>query len=115
MFLRYVDSDEHKRLLQDFQNEARRGHYLYIVTTFKILKNDFYWLKRFKDVYKFAGLCNKCKMFIGKPQLATFPLSLVVIEEIFKKWGMYFMGPLNPPSSARNTRILTIIDYFTKC
>jgi IS30 family transposase len=37
--------------------------------------------------------------------LSNFPLS---------KWGLDFIGPINPPSSTEHIFILTAIDYFTK-
>ncbi|XP_057838834.1 uncharacterized protein LOC131048779 [Cryptomeria japonica] len=49
-----------------------------------------------------------------KPQLAALPLRPVVVEEPFKKWGLDFIGPLTPSSSAGHTHILTATDYFTK-
>jgi transposase InsO family protein len=32
----------------------------------------------------------------------------------FSKWGLDFIGPINPPSSTGNIFILTTTDYFTK-
>ena len=40
-----------------------------------------------------------------QPALPDFP---------FSKWGLDFIGPINPPSSAGQVFILTAIDYFTK-
>jgi hypothetical protein len=40
-----------------------------------------------------------------QPVLPDFP---------FSKWGLDFIGPINPSSSAGHIFILTTIDYFTK-
>jgi hypothetical protein len=40
-----------------------------------------------------------------QPVLPDFP---------FSKWGLDFIGPINPPSSAGQVFILTTTDYFTK-
>jgi hypothetical protein len=40
-----------------------------------------------------------------QPVLPVFP---------FSKWGLDFIGPINPPSSAGQVFILTTTDYFTK-
>lgn len=85
------------------------------MTTYEILRQCYYWLGMFKDNYKWIAQCEKCKMFIGKPQLATFPLRPIVIEGPFQQWGIDFIGPINPSSSARHSYIITAIDYFTKC
>lgn len=58
--------------------------------------------------------CEKCKLFTGKPSLVALPLRPMVIEEPFKQWGLYFIGPLNPIYSVGHTHILTTMDYFTK-
>ena len=36
------------------------------------------------------------------------------IEEPFRKWGLDFIGEINPPSSGQFKWILTATDYFTK-
>ena len=68
----------------------------------------------FKDAYKYVKDCEKCQLFTRRPQLATLPLRPVVIDEPFKQWGIDFIGPLNPPSSARHCYILIATNYFTK-
>ena len=53
-------------------------------------------------------------MFVGCPQLAALPLNLVIIEGPFQQWGLDFIGPINPASSASHQYIITATDYFTK-
>jgi hypothetical protein len=43
------------------------------------------------------------------------PLQPVLPNFPFSKWGLDFIGPINPPSFAGHIFILTITDYFTKC
>ncbi|KAH9296738.1 hypothetical protein KI387_044766, partial [Taxus chinensis] len=66
------------------------------------------------DASKWVGKCEACQTFVGRPKLAALPLKPVVIDEPFQQWGLDFIGTLNPNSSARNTHLLTTIDYFTK-
>ena len=49
-----------------------------------------------------------------KKRLAPLPLLPVFVEEPFRKWGLDFIGEINPPSSGQFKWILTAIDYFTK-
>jgi hypothetical protein len=42
------------------------------------------------------------------------PLQPVLPDFPFSKWGLDFIGPINPPSSAGQIFILTTTDYFTK-
>lgn len=63
MFLRCVDEDQQKKLLQSFHSEACGGHFSSTVTAFKILRNCYYWPGMFKDAYKWVAQCEKCKLF----------------------------------------------------
>jgi hypothetical protein len=42
------------------------------------------------------------------------PLQPVLSDFSFLKWGLDFIGPINPPSSAGQVFILTTTNYFTK-
>jgi hypothetical protein len=42
------------------------------------------------------------------------PLQCVLPEFPFSKWGLDFIGPINPPYSAGQLFTLTTTDYFTK-
>jgi hypothetical protein len=42
------------------------------------------------------------------------PLQLVLPDFPFSKWGLDFIGPINPPSSAGQVFILTATNYFKK-
>ena len=53
-------------------------------------------------------------MFSACPQLASLPLRPVIIEGPFKQWGLDFIGPITPTSSAGHQYIITATDYFTK-
>ncbi|XP_059070656.1 uncharacterized protein LOC131860285 [Cryptomeria japonica] len=63
----------------------------------------------------FGQGCEKCQFLSGRPQLPTLPLKPVVVDEPFRRWGIDFVGPINPHSSAGHMYILTAMDYFTKC
>ena len=114
MFLRCVDSNQQEKLLKTFHDGACGGHFSSIVTAFKILRSGYYWPGMFRSTYQWVRNCEKCKLFSSKPQLAALPLKLVIIEEPFQQWGLNFIGPINPNSSAGHTHILTATNYFTK-
>ena len=88
-----------------FHNEACGGHYLASVTTYKILRNYFYWLGMFKDAEEWVKKCDSCQYFKGKVQLEALPLKPIVIKEPFQQWGLDFIGPIHPPSTTRHTHI----------
>ena len=51
-------------------------------------------------------------MFARKERQPTFPLQPIKIEQPFQKWGIDFIGPINPPSSASHKWIIIATDYF---
>jgi len=42
------------------------------------------------------------------------PLKPVIATNPFEKWGLDFIGPINPPSSAGHVFILIATNYFRK-
>lgn len=65
------------------------------------------------DAHVWARKCQKCAIFVGKQSLAALPLKPIVVDQPFTKWGMDFIGPINPNSSAGHKWILTATNYFT--
>ncbi|XP_059073532.1 uncharacterized protein LOC131874260 [Cryptomeria japonica] len=53
-------------------------------------------------------------MFAGKGKVAALPLQPIQVEKPFMKWGLDFIGFINPPSSASHKWVLLATDYFTK-
>jgi hypothetical protein len=90
------------------------GHFSAKATAFKIIRNGYYWPLIFRDSYKLARSCDKCQKFTGKEHLFAMPLQHVLSDFPFSKWGLEFIGPINPPSFCREYLILTATDFFTK-
>lgn len=91
-YLRCVDKPQQQNLLEVYHDEACGGHFSSSVTTFKILRNCFYWPGMFQDAYVHVKGCEKCQLFSGKPHLAALPLRPVVIDEPFKHWVLISLG-----------------------
>jgi transposase InsO family protein len=90
------------------------GHFSAKTTSFKIIRKGYYWPSIFQDSYDFSRSCDKCQKFVGKEHLSAMPLQPVLPDFPFLKWGLDFIGPINPPSSAGQVFLLTTKDYFTK-
>ncbi len=58
--------------------------------------------------------CKECQQAIRKEIFHCMPLQHVMDDFPFSKWFLYFIGPVNHPSSIRNIFILTATCYFTK-
>ena len=46
--------------------------------------------------------------------MAALPLQPIQVDQPFMKWGLEFIGTINPPSSIGHRWVLMAIDYFTK-
>jgi hypothetical protein len=68
----------------------------------------------FQDSFKFVRACEKCQKFSGREQFSAMPLQPVLPDFPLAKWGLDFIGPINPPSSVGHVFILMETDYFTK-
>jgi hypothetical protein len=119
ILLRCVNNEEAHKLLQETHGSSNYvihvgGHFSTKTIAFKIIRKGYYWPSIFRDSYNFSRSCDKCQKFAGKERLSAMPLQPVLPNFPFSKWGLVFIGPINPPSSARQVFILTAIDYFTK-
>ena len=89
------------------------GHFVAKRTAFKVLQASYYWSTLLKDVKKYICQCDRCQR-MGKPTLRDeMPLQPQVTFEPFDKWGMDFIGPINPPSKKKH-HIIVCIDHLTK-
>jgi hypothetical protein len=50
----------------------------------------------------------------GQIHKPSFPLYPVSVDSPFQQWGLYIIGPINPPSSQQHKFIITAADYFTR-
>jgi hypothetical protein len=57
---------------------------------------------------------DKCQKIASKECLYVMPLQPVLPDFPFSKWGLDFIGPINPSSFAGHIFILTDTDYFNK-
>jgi hypothetical protein len=60
------------------------------------------------------NLVISAKHLLGKNAFLPCPLQPVLMDFPFSKWGLDFIGPINPPYSTGHIFILTTTDYFTK-
>eukprot|EP00253_Pinus_taeda_P033956 PITA_33956 len=89
------------------------GHFAAKRTTFKIFQASYYWLTFHQDVKRYTSQCDQCQR-MGKPTPKDeMPMQPQVMFEPFAKWGMDFVGPINPPSKNKQY-IVVCTDYITK-
>lgn len=113
VLLRCIDVDQIEKVLHEFHDGVSGGHFAPRTTAWKIMRAGYYWPNLFKDAYAWSIKCIKCALFVGKEKLFAMPLCPIHVEQPFIRWGIDFIGPINPPSSTGHKWVLTAIDYFT--
>ena len=62
----------------------------------------------------YVGSCDQCQR-TGTPAFQNhWPLTSIVSLAPFEKWGIDFIGPINPVSAWKNRYIILATDYATK-
>jgi hypothetical protein len=103
ILLKFLDENESKQVTAEMHIGVCGEHHHWKATTLKILRAGYYWPTLFSDVFSIVRAFNECQMFTGKHKLLSLPM----------KWGLDFIGEINPPSSGKHKWILTTTDYFT--
>eukprot|EP00253_Pinus_taeda_P035854 PITA_35854 len=110
---RCVREEEVFDILMTYHDGPYGGHFVTKRTAFKILQAGYYWPTLHQDVRRYINQCDRCQR-MGKPTPKDeMPLQPQVTFEPFEKWGMDFVGPINPPSRQKSY-IIVCTDYLTK-
>lgn len=79
-----------------------------------ILRSGYFLPTIFKDTFEHVHSCHIFQTSANRERHLVMPLQLLYKVCPFAKWGLDFIGPINPPSSTRNTYILTATDYCVR-
>ena len=90
------------------------GHFAAKRTTFKVLQVGYYWSTLHQDVKKYIIQYDWCQRMGKSTPRDEMPLQPQVTFEPFDKWGMDFIGLINPPSKKKQC-IIVCTNYLTKC
>ena len=89
-------------------------HFAANTTANRIRSAGYWWPHLVRDVKLYVGSCDQCQR-TGAPAFRNhWPLTPVIPIAPFEKWGIDFVGPINPVSSRRNRYIILATDYATK-
>ena len=68
-----------------------------------------------KEFYLYCTQCDICQRVGPKISTNLQPLHPIMPTEVFQKWGLDFIGLVNPPTkSTKNRYVITAMDYTTK-
>eukprot|EP00253_Pinus_taeda_P013362 PITA_13362 len=90
------------------------GHFAAKRTTFKVLQARYYWPTFHQDVKRYTSQYDQCQRMEKPTPRDEIPLQPQVNFEPYEKWGMDFIGPIDPPSKKKQYIILCI-ENLTKC
>lgn len=107
IYLRCVGKDEAKQIIEHFHSKFGTGHGANLATAHQILRAGYYWPTLFKDTFNHIRTCHTCQVAAFREKNPAMPLNPVIEARPFAKWGIDFIGVINPTSSAQHKYIIT--------
>jgi Integrase zinc binding domain/Integrase core domain len=107
---RVITKKEIEKVLFNAHSSTLAGHYN-AHSTYIALKGKYYWPTMCKDINEYVKSCDVCQRS-QKPQRHE-ALNPIPVGNIFEKWGMDIIGPLNETEQG-NKYIFTATEYLSK-
>ena len=111
---RCLEKKERKQVMRALHSGPSGGHFAANTTANRIRSAGYWWPYLIWDVKAYVGSCDQCQR-TGAPAFRNhWPLTSVIPIAPFEKWGIDFVGPINPVSIRRNRYIILATNYTTK-
>ena len=105
---RCVTKEEALRVMHTFHSGEEGGHFGTETTIRKIRVAGYWWPALHKDVKDYIRSCGPCQ-HSGKPTVHDhWPLTPILPSGPFVKWGIDFIGPINPASKTHRNRYIIL-------
>ena len=111
---RFLEKRERKKVMRALHSGPSSGHFAATTTANRIWSVGYWWPYLVRDVKAYVGSCDQCQR-TGAPTFRNhWPLTPIILISPFEKWGIDFVGPINPVSARRNRYIILATNYATK-
>ena len=114
IYLKCLGCKEAREVLEQYHDKYGTRHGSAEVMTHHILWSSYLWPIIFNDTFEHVCSYHTCQTSAKKEINPSMPLQLVFEVYPFAKWGLNFIGPINPPSSTGHMFVLIAINYC-KC
>lgn len=113
IYLNFLNREEAKEVLEKYHDKYNIEHGSTESTTHQILRLGYYLPTLFKDTLKHVHSFYIFQTISNRERNLNMPLQPIFEVHYFSKWGLDFIGPVNPPSFIGYMFILIAIDYCT--
>ena len=80
-----------------------------------IMRAGLWWPTLHKDAAEFVKRCDECQRYKAPIRKDEMPLRPMMGTRAFAKWGIDFVGPIDPPTALTHAQyIIVAMDYMTK-
>jgi hypothetical protein len=112
---RCVIEHERPRILVEAHEGIYREHYRGKDIVQKVLCAGLWWSTIHRDEKDYFQKCDVCQR-VGKPNRRDeMPLRPQLTLQVFEKWAIDFLGPINPPAKKSGARyIITATEYLMR-
>jgi hypothetical protein len=115
MKMRCVSGPITEAIIAEAHEGIAGGYFAANITLHKILTALYWWPTMKMDVYMYCKQCDICQRVEPKVSKSAQPLHPIMPTEVFQRWGLDFIGPINPPAKGtKNRYIITATDYTIK-
>ena len=112
-YLKCVDQDEAKYILEEIHEGVCGDHAGPRSLVSKVIRTGYFWPTMQADAVELVKRCDKYQRFGNVQRLPAEKLMAITSPWPFSQWGIDIVGPL-PQGKGQVKFLLVAIDYFTK-